>query len=588
MKNNTIEELSVINKKLNLMGLQLNENYITKNEKYEFEDNDGYKYYYSLKYVLNSNGNFDKFSKRNPYTIYNIKNYICINNIETSLISDTYINNTSALVWKCKCGEEFERSWNSFLRGNHICTKCAHDISRTNIRNVKTLELKSKMEKDNLTLLSEYKNNDSAVYFICNNHSEEGVQETTWTKYNQKHVGCKLCGKERSSKSRRIPEQELIELTESKGFEYIGYYMEHETAHGGTTIKYICPKHKNKGIQIKRLADMRKNNGTCPYCVGKNKTHEDFVEIVNNINPNISFISEYKNSKSNIECICNICGYKWTTIPNRLLNGAGCPECGNKKQASSKLKSHEQFEEEINRKFNGNILLLSKYTKAIESIKCKCKIDGTEWETTATTLLSSSSIGCPTCISKMTSERCRKTHEQFVKELSIANPNIEVLGKYTTNKDKILCRCKIHNYVWNGDPNHLLYRKTGCPKCASYHNENTLDNILNSWGYKFTVQKRFQDCRDKNTLPFDRYLDDFNILIEYDGEGHYKPIRRGNQTEEQAIESFEKVKKHDKIKTEYCKKNNIPLIRIPYWEKDNMEYFLFDEMVKYKAIKEVG
>ena len=60
------------------------------------------------------------------------------------------------------------------------------------------------------------------------------------------------------------------------------------------------------------------------------------------------------------------------------------------------------------------------------------------------------------------------------------------------------------------------------------------------------------------------------------------------ETEEQAILSYEKVKKHDEIKTNYCKDKNIPLIRIPYWEKDNMEYFLFDEMVKYKAIEKVG
>lgn len=588
MSDGIVNELQEINNKLDIFGLKMNSNYTSKNEKYEFEDNDGYKFSFTLKYVLNSSGNFERFSKRNPYTIYNIRNYISKNNIKSKLLSNTYINNTSLLLWECKCGENFECSWNDFLQGRHICTKCARSISRKDICNTKTNELKNKMKSKNLTLLSEYIKNDSPVYFICDIHPEEGKQETTWTKFIQKNVGCKICGKERHSKSRRIPESELIELTESKGFEYNGFYMDNETSHGGTTIKYICPKHRDKGIQIKRLADMRKNNGTCPYCVGKNRTHKEFVEIMNSINPNISFTSKYQKIMLDIECQCKKCGHKWITIPNRLLNGAGCPECANKKQSSSRLKSHKQFEEEINNKFNGNITLLSKYTKAKELIRCRCNIDGTEWETTATSLLSNGNIACPTCIGKMTSDRCRKTHEQFVNELSIANPNIEVLGKYTMNKNKIMCRCKIHNYTWQADPNHLLYRQTGCPRCASYHNENLLDKILNKWGYKFTAQKRFHDCRDKNTLPFDRYLDDFNILIEYDGEGHYKPIRRGKQTEEQAILSYEKVKKHDEIKTNYCKDKNIPLIRIPYWEKDNMEYFLFDEMVKYKAIEKVG
>lgn len=62
------------------------------------------------------------------------------------------------------------------------------------------------------------------------------------------------------------------------------------------------------------------------------------------------------------------------------------------------------------------------------------------------------------------------------------------------------------------------------------------------------------------------------------------PIRKGNMTNEEAIEHMKRTQKHDQIKTQYCKDNNIPLIRIPYWEKDDMEYFLFDELKKYKAI----
>ena len=50
---------------------------------------------------------------------------------------------------------------------------------------------------------------------------------------------------------------------------------------------------------------------------------------------------------------------------------------------------------------------------------------------------------------------------------------------------------------------------------------------------------------------------------------------------------LKKTQLHDKIKNEYCKNNNIPLIRIPYWERDDMEYYLFDKLVKYKIIEEI-
>ena len=48
-----------------------------------------------------------------------------------------------------------------------------------------------------------------------------------------------------------------------------------------------------------------------------------------------------------------------------------------------------------------------------------------------------------------------------------------------------------------------------------------------------------------------------------------------------------RYKKHDMIKNEYCKNKNIPLIRIPYWERDDLECFLFDNLVKYKAIEKI-
>lgn len=81
-------------------------------------------------------------------------------------------------------------------------------------------------------------------------------------------------------------------------------------------------------------------------------------------------------------------------------------------------------------------------------------------------------------------------------------------------------------------------------------------------------------------MPFDFYLFDVNILIEADGEGHYKPIRRGNMTQKESERQLAIIQGHDKIKTQYCINNNIPLIRIPYWERKNLECFLFDELNK--------
>ena len=64
---------------------------------------------------------------------------------------------------------------------------------------------------------------------------------------------------------------------------------------------------------------------------------------------------------------------------------------------------------------------------------------------------------------------------------------------------------------------------------------------------------------------FDFYLPDFNRLIEFDGKQHFIDTGWTNQHI-----NFEKRKSQDKLKNIYAKKNNIELIRIPYWERNNI------------------
>lgn len=60
----------------------------------------------------------------------------------------------------------------------------------------------------------------------------------------------------------------------------------------------------------------------------------------------------------------------------------------------------------------------------------------------------------------------RKTHKEFVEEMSIINPNIIILGQYISTHCKILCKCKIDGHIWEPTPASLL-SGSGCPICAS-------------------------------------------------------------------------------------------------------------------------
>ena len=115
-----------------------------------------------------------------------------------------------------------------------------------------------------------------------------------------------------------------------------------------------------------------------------------------------------------------------------------------------------------------------------------------------------------------------------------------------------------------------------CPKCASNisRGEYKIKEYLEEKDIVFYMQFRFDDCRNIIPLPFDFYLPEYNLCIEYDGEGHYKPIKRGAMSDIQAEESLVQIKSRDDIKTNYCKNNNINLLRIPYLDFNSIDNIL--------------
>ena len=79
-------------------------------------------------------------------------------------------------------------------------------------------------------------------------------------------------------------------------------------------------------------------------------------------------------------------------------------------------------------------------------------------------------------------------------------------------------------------------------------------DILDENGISYETEKKFNTCKDKRDLPFDFYVNN-KYLIEYDGEQHFNP---------NSPFDYEYTHNHDKIKSQWCKDHNIPLIRIPY------------------------
>ena len=73
------------------------------------------------------------------------------------------------------------------------------------------------------------------------------------------------------------------------------------------------------------------------------------------------------------------------------------------------------------------------------------------------------------------------------------------------------------------------------------------------------------------SLSYDFYLPKYNLLVEFQGQQHEKPIDFEGSGEENARQRFEKQQEHDRRKNSYCLANNISLYRIPYWEIKNLK-----------------
>lgn len=136
--------------------------------------------------------------------------------------------------------------------------------------------------------------------------------------------------------------------------------------------------------------------------------------------------------------------------------------------------------------------------------------------------------------------------------------------KSVTSQRMWKCLCDCGNYI-NLTSHVLTSGHTQSCGCIRSENVSTYEvfiaDILKENFILYNKEYGFDDCKGvgNKKLRFDFYLPDYNTLIEYDGEQHFRPIEYfGGE------EHFNILKQNDSIKNEYCKTHKINLVRIPY------------------------
>lgn len=377
--------------------------------------------------------------------------------------------------------------------------------------------------------------------------------------------------------------------------------------------------------------------------MSKKKTHEEFVEELNLVNPNIEVIGTYQRDNIKIKCRCKIDGYEWEATPSNLLRGYGCSKCKggvalttedfakrvtennknlrvigeyvnnttpvlcycdkckeevnikplnfhsspicpncrkisiNQNRQKRETKKNEQLTAFLNRKISffdfmennyNDIEILSDYIGFNKEITCKCKKDNFVWNTLPNNLMRPSTRSkCPRC------NGTYRTTETLQEDLDEMDSNITLLGEYVKNNIHIKCKCNLCGNEWNVKPNNLL-NGTRCPACKLSRGESAISSYLERNNIEYCSQKTFEDLSgDCKKLRYDFYLKDYNLLIEFQGIQHEQPVDVFG-----GLDGFVRRQRYDNLKRSYALKHNIPLLEIWYYDFNNIEQILSEQL----------
>ena len=271
-----------------------------------------------------------------------------------------------------------------------------------------------------------------------------------------------------------------------------------------------------------------------------------------------------RNSSRQIKWLCKCeCGNNRIAISSYLKNGKVhcCLECAQLEK--EKTKSLKPIKNDLTgQRFSRLTVLYPTDKRASDRCiiwHCKCEC-GNECEVSTKSLKQGRKKSCG-CLSAETRQQIgfnnKKdlTGQRFGKLLVVEDTKERSNGSVLW-----LCQCDC-GAICKVKGSSLLRGVQSCG-CIKSKGEAMIIKILSDNYIPFEVQKTFPSCifNDTNRPAFFDFYVNNSYLIEYDGEQHFFYKDEGWNNEE----NYRKTIKRDEIKNNWCKENNIPLIRIPY------------------------
>ena len=326
-----------------------------------------------------------------------------------------------------------------------------------------------------------------------------------------------------------------------------------------------------------------------------------------------------------------VCGTTFDLRASTLSNGYKpnrCPEC-----RPTKRKTTEEFKEDINYKSNDSFEVLSGYTNRESRICFRHKKCGEVFVSRAKDMAQDPK--CPNCESVL--NRLGRILEKFSADFLIGHldetivTNAPIIHKKCghafavdlTNFKGRCVNCRAHkaeNYFKSkvlekleseysfinfthrpelsegyrrgvvvehfncGHVYETSYSKilegSKCPNCVYSRGEKAVADVLDSLSIEYTREHSFEYLGRKR---FDFFIPSLNIAIEYDGEQHYKSIDAWG-----GEEYLESLRQSDALKNDFCDYMGIDLLRIPYWEFDNIDEIVTNFIDTVKLMRSIS
>lgn len=302
-------------------------------------------------------------------------------------------------------------------------------------------------------------------------------------------------------------------------------------------------------------------------------TKEEFLRRLELSKTDYNVLDEFEGWDKKLSVKCRTCGHEDSIRPRTILDGGICPVC----RAKRNTRTLDEFVSLIPE----DVEIVSGYENVSSRVSCKCKKCGNEWGCYAYNLVAGH--GCKKCGYKTVSKKkAIYDKESFDVKLAEITDEVVCVGEYTRIHKKALFECCKCGHQFRTTPHNIL-QGSRCPKCSISKGEVAVSKSLEENNISYIPQKKFDGLIGVGgrKLSYDFFLPDYNILIEYQGRGHYEPVNFANRERLTGEQQFEKQIEHDKRKRNYAKENGYELIEIPYQQMKNIPDII-------KGIKEGG